>query len=164
MSLKRFLGAVLMFMLLTFSASASTVSFLVVETGLHDGISGPQNSSRLWEEGLMAFFFDSGHIVTNNPILRMDGEQVSTEIHGTIVEYEFNEAIMGGAEYVVVGFLEYEVQGNRAVPVKMDIKIYTTIPEELVYEQIFPVGRNSGEENQLVRNAGRTIISYIKER
>ena len=164
MGFKRLFGAAALFLFLAFSASASTVSFLVVETGLNDSISSPQSGSRRWEEGLMAFFFDSGHIVTNNPILRMDGEQVSTEIHGTIVEYDFNEAIMGGAEYVVLGFLEYEVQGNRAVPVKMDIKIYTTIPEELVYEQIFPVGRNSGEENQLVRNAGRTIISYIRER
>ena len=59
---KRLLGTAVLFMLLTFSASASTVSFLVVETGLHDGFASPQSSSRLWEEGLMAFFFDSGHI------------------------------------------------------------------------------------------------------
>jgi hypothetical protein len=153
----------LLFMLLTFSALASTVSFLVVETGLNDGISGPQSTSRLWEEGLMAFFFDAGHIVTNNPILRMD-KQIPTEIRGTIVESDFNEAVMGGAEYIVLGFLEYETQGSRAVATKMNIKIYTTVPEELVYEQIFPVGRTSTEENQIVRNAGRTIIPYIKER
>ena len=163
MSFKRFLGIALLFMLLTFSASASTVSFLVVETGLNDGISGPQSSSRLWEEGLMAFFFDAGHIVTNNPILRMD-KQVPTEIRGTIVEYDFNEAVMGGADYVVLGFLEYETQGNGVVPVRMNIKIYTTVPEELVYEQAFPVGRNSSEDNQLVRSAGRIISSHIKER
>ena len=163
MGFKRFLITALLFMLLTFSASASTVSFLVVETGLNDGISGPQSSSRIWEEGLMGFFFDAGHIVTNNPILRMD-IQVPAEIHGTIVENDFNDAVMGGAEYVVFGFLEYTVQGNRAIPAKMNIKIYKTVPEELVYEQIFPVGRTSAEENQIVRNAGRTIISYIKER
>jgi hypothetical protein len=163
MDCKRLLGIVLLFMLLTFSASASMVSFLVVETGLHNGISNPQSSSRLWEEGLMAIFFDAGHIVTNNPILRLD-TQVPSEIRGTIVEYDFNEAIMGGAEYVVLGFLEYEVQGSRAVPLRMNIRIYSTVPEELIHEQVFPAGRNTGEENQMVRNAGRTIISYIKER
>ena len=163
MDCKRLLCIALLLMLLTFSSSASMVSFLVVETGLHNGISGPQSSSRLWEEGLMAIFFDAGHIVTNNPILRLD-TQVPAEIRGTIVEYDFNEAIMGGAEYVVLGFLEYEVQGARAVPLRMNIKIYSTVPEELVHEQVFPTGRNTGEENQMVRNAGRTIISYIKER
>ena len=163
MVFKRFLVTVLLFMLLAFSASASTISFLVVETGLNDGISGPQTSSRLWEEGLMAFFFDAGHIVTNNPILRMNSK-VPAEIRGTVVEHDFDEAVMGGAEYVVLGFLEYETQGSRVVASRMNIKVYTTVPEELVYEQIFPVGRNATEENQLVRNAGRTIISYIKER
>ena len=163
MGFKRFLVIVLLFMLLTFSASASTVSFLVVETGLNDGITGTQTSSRLWEEGLMGFFFDAGHIVTNNPILRMD-KKAPVDIHGTTIEYDFNDAVLGGAEYIVLGFLEYVIQGNRAVPAKMNIRIYTTVPEELVFEQVFPVGRTSAEENLIVRNAGRTIISYIKER
>ena len=163
MGFRRFLVTALLFVLLTFSASASMVSFLVVETGLNEGISGPQSTSRIWEEGLMAFFFDAGHIVTNNPILRMD-KQAPTEIHGSIVENDFNDAVMGGAEYIVLGFLEYAIQGNRAIPTKMNIRVYSTVPEELVYEQIFPVGRNSAEESQIVRNAGRTIISYIKER
>ena len=163
MGCKRLLCAAVLVSLLTFSASASTVSFLVVETGLNEGIASPQNSSRLWEEGLMAFFFDAGHIVTNNPILRIDAP-VSSELRGTQVEYDFNEAIMGGAEYFVLGFLEYETQGNRVVPANMNIKIYTTDPQELVYEQVFPIGRNSGEDNQLVRNAGRAIISHIKDR
>jgi len=90
--------------------------------------------------------------------------QVPTEIRGTILEYDFDEAVMGGAEYIILGFLEYEVQGIRAVPARMNIKIYTTVPQELVYEQVFPVGRSTSEENQLVRNAGRTIISNIKDR
>jgi len=163
MTCKRLLFTAVLLMLLTFSVTASTVSFLVVETGLSEGISNPQNSSRLWEEGLMASFFDAGHIVTNNPILRME-IQVSTEIRGTVLEYDFNEAVLGGAEYFVLGLLEYEIQGNRVVPARMNIKIYTTEPQELVYEQVFTIGRNSSEDNQLVRNAGRTIISHIKER
>ena len=163
MVIKRFLFTALLFMLLTFSASASMVSFLVVETGLNDGILGSQSSSRIWEEGLMAIFFDAGHIVTNNPILRMD-KPVPAEIRGTVVEYDFDEAVMGGADYIILGFLEYEIQGIRAVPARMNIKIYTTVPEELIHEQVFPVGRTSAEETQIVRNAGRTIISYIKER
>jgi len=158
---KRLLGTAVLFMLLTFSASASTVSFLVVETGLHDGFASPQSSSRLWEEGLMAFFFDSGHIVTNNPILRME-KKGSSEIRGTILEYDFDEAVMGGAEYFILGLLEYELQGSRVVPANMNIRIYTTAPEALVFEQLFPIGRNSGEDNVLVRNAGRTIVSHIK--
>jgi len=163
MSRKRISGTVVFFLLFSFSASASTVSFMVVETGLNDGIASPQSSSRIWEEGLMALFFDAGHIVTNNPVLRMD-TQVPAEIRGTILEYDFNEAVTGGAEYIVLGFLEYEVQGIRAAPLRMNIKIYSAFPEELVFEQVFPVGRNTAEENQLVRSAGRTIITHIKDR
>ena len=161
MNNKLLLGTVFLF--LTFSVSASTVSFLVVETGLNEETSSPQYSS-LWEGGLMSVFFDAGHIVTNNPILRME-KQITTEIRGTAIEDDFKEAALGGVEYIILGFLDYQMQGSRAVPAKINIKIYTTTPQKLVFEQNFPAGsgRNSSEENQLIQNAGRTIISQIKD-
>ena len=113
----------------------------------------------------MSIFFDAGHIVTNNPILRME-KQVPVEISGTPIEYDIIEAASGGAEYIILGSVDYQMQGNRAALTKINIKIYTTVPQELVYEQNFPAGtgRNSNEEYQLIQNAGRTIISQIKER
>ena len=162
MSCKRLLGTVVLFVVFTFSVSASTVSFLVVETGLNEGISSPQYSS-LWEDGLMSVFFDAGHIVTNNPILRMS-KQASIDIRGTAIEADFVEAALGGADYVILGFLDYQMQGNRAVPTGINIKIYTAVSQVLVFEQNFPAGsgRNTTEENQIIQNAGRTIISQIK--
>ena len=164
MVFKRLLGTAVLLTVLAFSASASTVSFMVVETGLSEETSSPQYSS-LWEGGLMSIFFEAGHIVTNNPILRMD-KQFPTDIRGTVLEKDLDEAALGGAEYIVLGMLEYQMQGNRPIPAGINIKIYTTVPQQLVYEQKFPAGsgRNSNEENQIVQNAGRTIISQIKDR
>ena len=164
MGYRRLTGMAVLLVFLAFPASASTVSFLVVETGLNDGISSPQHSS-LWEGALMSVFFDAGHIVTNNPILRME-QEAPVEIRGTAMETDFNDAVLAGAEYIIFGFLEYRIQGNRAVPVKIDIKLYETASRELVYQQNFPAGsgRNPNEEYQLAQNAGRSIISHIKDR
>jgi len=118
----------------------------------------------------MSIFFEAGHIVTNNPILRIE-KQTTPEIPGSAdvmaqIEDDVFDAASGGAEYIVFGFLDYQMYGNRAIPSKINIRIYSTAPQELVYEQNFPAGsgRNSNEESQLVQNAGRTIISQIKER
>ena len=113
----------------------------------------------------MSVFFDAGHIVTNNPILRME-QEAPVEIRGTAIENDLNDAAQAGAEYIIFGFIEYQVQGNRAAPVKINIKLYETSSRELVYEQNFPVGRgrNSNEEYQFAQNAGRSIISHVKDR
>jgi len=57
--------------ILGFPASAATVSFLVVETGIERGIPAT-NFGTTWEDGLMTSFFDAGYIVTNNPFLRVE--------------------------------------------------------------------------------------------
>ena len=53
-----------------FRVEAATVSFLVIETGLTDE-AGSRQHSGLWESGLLDVFFESGHIVSNAPILRL---------------------------------------------------------------------------------------------
>jgi len=152
----------LLLVLLVFPVSASMVSFLLVETGINDDAPNSQYTS-LWEGGLMAAFFDAGHIVTNSPYTRIE-KMPSQDLSGFVAE-DFAEAVQGGAEYFILGYLEYKMDGQKPVPVGMAIKVYTTGSKKLIHEQGFPAGtgRNLNEEFQLAQSVGRTIISQIKE-
>jgi hypothetical protein len=112
----------------------------------------------------MAAFFDAGHIVTNNPIARID-KMPSQGFLGQF-EIDFNDAVNGGADYFVLGFLEYQQQGRRGVPIGMILKLYTTDSQTLIFEQHFPAGsgRNNNEEYQLALNAGRAMTSHLQGR
>ena len=159
---KRIWGMLLLFVLLSFPVSASMVSFLLVETGISEDITGSQYTS-LWEGGLMAAFFDAGHIVTNSPIMRLE-KKPSKDLNGYI-EDDFNEAIEAGAEYFILGFLEYQLQGSRPVPVDITLKVYTIKSKNKVYEQSFSVGRRSlNEEFQFAQDTGRNIVSHLAKR
>ena len=162
MSHKRLGVMVILAILLTFPVSASMVSLLVVETGVNESISTGQFSS-LWEGGLMSALFDAGHIVTNSPIARME-RRPSQDLNNPVIEEDFNEAIEGGAEFFILGYLEYNTQSGRAVPVGMVLKIFNSNSRQLVYEQNFPAGTgvSLNDEYQNAQNAGRAIVSRIR--
>jgi len=163
MSIKRLWSMAVLLVFLGFPASASMVSFLLVETGLNQEGPSTQYTS-LWEGGLMDAFFDAGHIITNSPITRIE-KKPSQDLTGK-VEDDYFDAVMGGADYFILGFLEYQIQGSRAVQQGMALKIYETDTNRLVYEQNFPVGRGKSldEEFRIAQNAGRTMISHLKDR
>ena len=163
MGKKRLWGMIILLIFLAFPVSASMVSFLLVETGISDDILSGQYSS-LWEGGLMAAFFDAGHIVTNSPITRME-KKPDKDINGPL-EYDFKEAVRGGSDYFVLGFIEFKVIGARAVPVSIALKCYSANTKRLVCEERFPAGsgKNLEEEYRLAQNAGRVIISRITKR
>ena len=152
-----------LFMLFAFPLSASMVSFLVVETGLNEEAASVPYSG-LWEGVLMDAFFDAGHIVTNSPIARMEKKPVR-DISGT-VEEDFNDAVVGGADYFILGFLEYKKQGERAVPMGMALKLYKTDTGKLVYEENFSVGPDNDldEVYKAAQSAGRIIATHLKDR
>ena len=163
MNFKRLGSGAVLLILLALPVSASTVSFLMVETGLSSEFSGTQHTS-LWEGGLMEAFFNAGHIVTNSPILRME-RRPSRDLSGSIKD-DLDDAALSGVDYFVLGFLDYQIKGENALPVGIVLKIYATGSRNLVYEQNFPAGRgkNLNEEFQFAQNAGRIIISHIKDR
>ena len=163
MILKRLGAVTALFIFLAFPAFSSTVSLLLVETGLSAEFLGTQHTM-LWEDGLLDAFFDAGHIVTNSPILRME-RRPSQDLTGQ-VKNDWDEAGLGGVDYFVLGFLEYQMRGEAAVPVRIALKIYTTNSQKLLFEQNFPVGRgkDTKEEFQFARDTGRLIISKIKDR
>ena len=154
---------VLLFVVLIFPASASMVSILLVETGLNEAAPATQHAS-LWEGGLMASLFDAGLIVTNSPVLRM--EQKPVRVLDSTVRIDFDDAAMGGADFFVLCLLEFQSQGRGAVPVAITIQTYKTDTQELIFEQIFSAnrGNNQNEEYQIAQNAGKVIVSHIKDR
>jgi len=153
---------VLFFTLFSFPASALMVSFLVVETGLNEDAPGNQMST-LWEGGLMAAFFDAGHIVTDSPVIRIEKKPAS-DLTGRI-ESDFNEAVTAGSEYFLLGFMDYKIDGTKFVPVSITLKLYKTGSKKLIFEKLFPVGQGKSlaEEHQLAQQAGQVIVSHIEE-
>ena len=160
---KRLLGLAVLSILLAFPSSASMVSFLVVETGLNEEAASTPYTS-LWEGGLMDAFFDAGHIVTNSPAARMLKKPVQ-DLSG-VVEEDYKDAISGGADFFVLGFLEYQNREGRPVPSSIAVKLYRTDLKILVFEQNFPVGsgKDLNEEFRIAQSAGRAIISKITGR
>ena len=160
---KNLLLFAVLLVLFAFPASASMVSFLLVETGLNEeAVSTPYTG--LWEGGLMDVFFDAGFIVTNSPVARIE-KKPARDISG-LVEEDYREAIEGGAEYFVLGYLEYQNKGGKILPARISLKLYKTDSQKLIYEQNFPAGsgKDYDEEYLLAKNAGRTIISKLKDR
>ena len=112
----------------------------------------------------MNAFWEAGHVVTNSPIARME-RKPDNDLSGT-VDIDFRDAASGGAEFFVLGFLEYQVQGGRPVPVGIVLKIYRTGNRQLVYEQRFPAGtgRTLPDEFQLAQETGRAMIPHLSAR
>jgi len=158
MDYKRLGTMAVLLLLLVFPASASMVSFLVVETGLNNEANTQYGS--LWEGGLMAAFFDAGHIVTNCPIVRME-KRPENDISGNIGN-DFFEAAVNGADYFVLCYLEFK---DGSVPNAIVVKIYNINAEKLIFERSFPAGtgKSLNEEYQIAQNAGRIIVSNVKD-
>jgi len=151
---------VVLLLLLVFPASASMVSFLVVETGLSEETVTQYGT--VWEGGLMDVFFEAGHIVTNSPIARME-KKPGEDLSGYI-QVDFYEATRSGADYFILGFLEFQSKDAR-IPSAMVIKIYSTNTEKLVFERSFSAGtgKNLNDEYQIAKGAGQVIVSNIKD-
>ena len=164
MNFKRLGSTIALIIILAFPAYPTMVSFLLVEIGLNESPALPEQTL-LWEGGLMHAFFDSGYIVTNSPVTRMR-ERPAVCLSG-VVEADFNDAIEGGAEYFVLGFISYHIQGGRPTPVGIEIKLYDTLTREVIYQNTFPAGAggvNLRAEEQIARDAGQVISAQIGNR
>ena len=154
--------AMIIFGLVVFPLSASMVSFLVVEEGLPQGSDSGEYSS-LWEGGLMGAFFDTGHIVSNSPVMRVD--KLSPDILPAEVKRDYTEARSGGANYFLLAVLEFSLQDRKMKPYRIHIKIFTTDSENLIYENRFPAGNgvNLQDEYTRAQETARTVAAQIKD-
>jgi hypothetical protein len=141
----------------------SMVSVLVIETGLSQE-SAAKGYSALWEDGIMGMFFEAGYIVTNGSVIRLEADHV--EEFPDEAQAEFFEASVGGAEYFVLVILEYKAQDGTFKPSGVSLRLYTTIPRTLIYEERFAAGRTAAtrDEHARAREAAGVLISRIKDR
>jgi hypothetical protein len=134
------LWAFLFFAALAWPLSSATVNFLVVETvppGEDSPGEGapPFESSALWEACLLDVFFEAGHVVSNSPILRLDGLRAADlpGKNGAGGEFpreirpELEGAALGGAEYFVLVLLTYQpgAADTKAQPGEADLRVYS---------------------------------------
>jgi hypothetical protein len=143
--------------------SAHTVSFIVVETGLQKDLPAVQ-SSNLWESGLLDVFFDSGHIVSNSPIMRLPAKPAKRlpDEAGS----SFNEAKSGGADYFVLALLDYQGAGDMShpKPKQISLRVFKVNPYRFIAEEQFSSKGNNPvtEELNAAKEAAKTIIQHIK--
>jgi hypothetical protein len=117
-------------------AQGATVSCMVIETGIREEIP-TADSSRLWEYALLDVLFDTGHIVSNAPILRV-AEKPATGLPDE-ARASLREALEGGAEFFVVAVLEYQntpQNGTETLqPRNISLRVFKTAPYRFVYSR-----------------------------
>jgi hypothetical protein len=119
-----FLGLIAVFPL-----NAANVSFLVMETG--QSREDPAGLYPvLWENGLMDVFFESGHIVSNFPIMKVV-EKPSNGFPGE-AEEEFETAQNGGVDFFLVGIVDYAQHG-------VSLRLFNTKSLRIIQEQKYTV-------------------------
>lgn len=151
--------SIILFFVLTFRLNAAMVTFLVVETGLSSSES-QKLQSQVWENYLMDTFFDAGHIVSNSVMMRLESSP-GDDFKKIIID-EADEALEGGADFIVLAHLNY-VSGEN-IPIEIALYLYRLYPIEKVYEH-----RSAGvnyrtqkDETDGIRKICRGIISYVK--
>jgi hypothetical protein len=163
MFLKRAGGLMCLSLLLSVPLSATTVSFLVIETGLGEG-EGRNDFSTLWETSLMDVFFESGHIVSNAPVMRLP---VNPE--GEFPEEarrDLEEAREGGAEFFVLALLDFAGSsgaGTQRAPQFISLRLFKIEPYGLLFEQRYTgtVKASANEEFLNAKRAAQTIIPHL---
>jgi hypothetical protein len=145
---------------------AATVSFLIVETGLLPGAAANEHSN-LWESGLLDVFFDAGHIVSNAPILRLDGKFEKDLPEKA--RADIDEAALGGMDYFIIAVLDYpplEISEAEAKkPDRVSLKLFTTSPCKLLFEQLCNKKQLTSMDDEFiwVKQEVRRLLPQLKD-
>ena len=139
---------------------AANVSIMVFETGLD--MEGDANlHSGLWESGLLDVFFDSGHVVSNAPIMRLD--YMPDEVFPAQAQDSLNEAREGGMEYILSAQLNYANYTSKR-PANVIVRLFRIQPFKMIFEETFSDSKSktSREEFEFVKQAARKFPPRIK--
>jgi hypothetical protein len=174
MAKKRLFAGLVLYILAAFHLEAATVSFLVIETGLPAEWGASQHSG-LWESGLLDVFYEAGHIVSNAPVLRLT-EKPRAKFPEE-ARADLNEALQGGAEYIILALLEYEApadvkSGSGAAPAdiqkprNISLRVFRASPQTLLYEQQYTdkTSATLKDEYDSLKKAVRTLIPHLNDR
>jgi hypothetical protein len=130
----------------------ATVSCLVIETGPPGG--AKNQYSAMWENNLMDVFFDTGHIVSNARMIRLDRKPA--ENFPGAAEKDYQDAKANGMDYFLIALVEQ----NQNV----SLRLFNTKSQELIKEQVYAysVPKNAREENEKIKSAISLIAAHIR--
>jgi hypothetical protein len=145
---------------------SSTLSIMVVETGVSERT--PRlDASSLWEGGLMGECFDTGHIVTNAPILRLERNQVRVYPEERLLD--IREALEGGVEFYILAVLDYDMRpqddASSSRPRSIALRFVQLLPRKTVlFEVQYPGNPDASlaEALQQAKNAARVLLSHFE--
>lgn len=129
--------------------SAATVSFLVMEVGQVN--EDPSDLYPvLWENSLLDVFFESGHIVSNSPIVHLS-EKPSKGFPDE-AERDFESAKKGGMGYFIVAIVDYASSD-------VSLRLFNTNSQKLLREQKYSIKtvKNTKDEQESIKKAIRSI-------
>jgi hypothetical protein len=142
----------------------AAISVMVAETGLHGNIPVSE-SSGLWESGLLDGFFDQGHIVSNAPIARLEGNPGKD--FPEELRRDLNQALEGGMEFVVVVLLDYGGYAGSGAPQpqRISVRLFRLKPLQCITEQHYRgEGIKKPEEIlAMARNTAGRILPHLTE-
>jgi len=150
----RILAGLCIWILSASALYAANVSVLVMESGQSRESPGNQYPT-LWENGLLDAFFDSGHIVTNAPIKKIDGKP--SEGFPVEAERDFDNAQEGGMDYFVVAVIDY------ATP-NVSLRLFDIRSTKMVREQKYRITTFNVTKDELdkIKAAATTMAVTIK--
>ena len=134
---------------------AATVSFLVIEANPPREITASQHSI-MWENSLMDVFFESGHIVTNSPILRLG--HVPDDGFPAEAERDLELAKEGGMEYFLLAIIRHPAPHN------VSLRLFRTDSREMLLEHQYTdmTYRTSKEENDAIKNSVAVMAARLR--
>jgi len=156
--LKKYLIFTLLFCALTLPCLfGAAVSCLVIETGLPQGDPKSQYSS-MWENTLMEYLFETGHIVSNGRMIRLDRKP--SESFPTAAERAYQEARENGMDYFLIAIIDKGLGGAQTV----SLRLFSTRSQELIKEQLYADNRPKSvkEENENIKRTIGLIAAQLK--
>jgi hypothetical protein len=149
MFIKRILPSLFFCAAIASPLSAATVSFLVMEIGQSKTDPNYQYPV-IWENNLLDIFFESGHIVSNSPILRL-----SVKPSGNFpdeAERDYENAQKAGMGYFIVAIVDY-------IGSDVSLRLFSTKSRIMIQEQKYAVEtfKNVKDEQEKIKAAIRTI-------
>jgi hypothetical protein len=138
-----------------FPLGAANVSFLVMETG--PSKEDPDGKYPvLWENGLLEIFFESGHIVSNFPILRI--AEKPADNFPDEAERDFENAQEGGMDFFLVGIVDYTRSG-------VSLRLFNTKSPKMIQEEKYMIKtyKNTKEEYESIKAAIRVMVARLNQ-
>ena len=138
-----------------FPLNAANISFLIMETGQSNDDPNSQYPI-LWENGLLEVFFESGHIVSNFPIMRITGKPADG--FPNEAKKDFEDARMGGMDFFLVGIVDYTRSG-------VSLRLFNTKSPRMIQEEKYTITsfKTSKEEYENIKTAVTTLAARLNQ-